>query len=668
MPGSAPGVRARSASPKLPAPEIGARSGEEMFRSPLVQSGPVLFALLRTGLIGSALAVASCSPAPDPSEGGGGEPDQRLATAPPAPVAVAELSEQVKSLVTVEDLMAQAEEIVRYERPSGSAGENAAIDNIVATLSAEGIGVRVHTFEAFVSDPVRAEVSVVDNGFRPPAITLAYSASTDSLEAPLVDVGSLADLPALEWGTGERLVVRGSELPATGDPLASFPAVGGRIALVTGQPRNVPTAVLERLGAVGIVFVNPEERLNDLIVTSTWGSPSLQNYHRLPNIPVAQITRSAGDSLRALLDTGGLRLRMSVEVDTGWKPLRLAVARIDPTGGPAAPYVLFGGHIDAWYHGATDEAASNAAMVSLTKAFHAQRTSLRRGLVVAWWPGHSNGRYAGSTWFADQFADEMRRRALAYVNVDGIGQRQATRYGAAASAALAPLATRVVLDGSGAMVRPSRPGTNSDQSFNGVGVPLLQLNHSRSQEDGGTWWWHTRDDTYDKIDFEILQSDAHLYVDALSVLLADEVYPVDLLAQAAALGDAVAVRGEEAQGRLDLGPVAAGHLELTQAYGTLQASLRPAARLDHDLVGVIRPIHRVLYVADSPVHPDPGLGPGALPGLAAASILGDERPDTDRYRFAETSLLRERTRIVEAIELSIERARRLTERLRAIPQ
>ena len=49
------------------------------------------------------------------------------------------------------------------------------------------------------------------------------------------------------------------------------------VAIVTGQPRNVPTAVMQQLGAVAVVFVNPEERLNDLIVTSTWGTPSLMS-------------------------------------------------------------------------------------------------------------------------------------------------------------------------------------------------------------------------------------------------------------------------------------------------------------------------------------------------------------------------------------------------------
>ncbi len=631
--------------------------------SPAGRRGPVAAPLKAALITWTALGVPACTSGPEDT----GDTETEAVALPSGPEAVlvtGALGDRLKAAVSVEELMEHAEGIVRYERPSGSAGENAAIDHIVGTLQDIGVPVQVHAFDAYVSDPVQARVTVVDNGFSPEAITMAYSASADSLVAPVVDVGTLADLPPLELGTGERLVVQGTELEVARDPLDDFPDVEGLIAMVTGQPRNVPTAVLELLGAVGVVFVNPEERLNDLIVTSTWGSPSLRNYHRLPRIPVAQITASAGDSIRQLLRRRSVRLQLSTEVDTGWKQLRLAVARIEPPGVLGAPYVLFGGHIDGWYHGATDEGASNAAMVAIAKAFHAERASLRRGLVVAWWPGHSNGRYAGSTWFADRFGDEMRNRALAYVNVDGIGQRQAARYSAAASAALARVATRVIRSGTGARVTPGRPGTNSDQSFNGVGLPLLQISHNRLEADGGYWWWHTRDDTYDKIDFEILKSDAHLYVDALLELLTAEVYPVDLMAEAAALGDALAERGAESGGRLNLGPAAARHLELTQAFAALQTALRPMPDLDGNLVRVIRPLHRVLYVAGADVHPDPGLSLGPLPGLAPARVLSEERPDSDRFRFARTSLLRERARIVEALDESIELARELTARIR----
>ena len=133
------------------------------------------------------------------------------------------------------------------------------------------------------------------------------------------------DLPRLEVGTGERLVLTGDRASRT---LRNGADVTGAIVLVDGQPRNVPVLALAELGALGVIFANPEERVNDLIVTSTWGTPSLRNQHRLPTLPVAHVPRSAGEVLRAELARGPVRIRLTTEVSTGWKEQRIAVARI----------------------------------------------------------------------------------------------------------------------------------------------------------------------------------------------------------------------------------------------------------------------------------------------------------------------------------------------------
>ena len=397
-----------------------------------------------------------------------------------------ELVSAVLGSMTIDGLERYASAIVRYERPSGSVGENAAIDSIVAGLSEAGVPVEVHSFDTYASDPVSASVRVPSAGLAFDAITMAYSGSADGLRGRLVDVGGLRDLPALEVGTGERLALEG-DAAMDGRALYGLPDVRGAIAVVEGQPRNVPTAALQLLGAVGVIFTNPEERLNDLIVTSTWGTPSLRNYSRLPQIPAVQVTKSDGDLLRQQLGAGPVQGEITAEVATGRKPLRLVVARIEGPS-PDAPYVLLGGHIDGWYHGGTDEGASNAAMVELAKAFHVNRAQMRRGLVVAWWPGHSNARYAGSTWFADHYFEELRDRAVAYLNIDGVGQIDAARFSATATTSMEALADRVVREAVGEDgLRSSTPGRNSDQAFNGVGLPLLQFNHARSAEDGGYW-------------------------------------------------------------------------------------------------------------------------------------------------------------------------------------
>lgn len=585
------------------------------------------------------------------------------ACSPAAPDStVGELAAAVREHVTLEGLEEQTAAIVEHERPSGSAGESAAIDHIVETLRSDGIPVQVYEYQAYASDPVSATVEVVGVDLAIEAITYSFSGSAERLDGRLVDVGTVGDLPGLEPGTGERLaliVEAGGGTPEGGQ----LPDLSGAIALLDGNPGSASVDQLALMGAVGAIFVNREDRLNDLIVTTTWGTPSLRNYHRLPTLPAAHVRKSAGESLRELLQRGAVRVRVTTEVRTGWKTHRLAVARIDAPD-PDAPVVVFGGHIDAWYHGACDEGASNAAMLELARAFYQQRERLRRSLVVAWWPGHSNARYGGSTWYADHFFDELRRRAVAYVNVDGIGQRDSQRFSASVSSSLAALAQRVVLDAEGVEIRVRRPGRNSDQSFNGIGLPLLQLNSSRRAEDGGYWFWHTPDDTLDKVGFEELKRDAGFYGDALAALLAAPVLPVDLVAEVEALGEAIARRQEEVGNGLDLAEARARQGDLLEIVRDAQRSLpsRGSAAIDLALVRILRPLHRVLYSPSSAHHPDPGLDSRPLPGFSPAQVLASDDPGSDRYRFAEVTLLRERNRLLEALDEATAEARRFLRR------
>jgi hypothetical protein len=414
------------------------------------------------------------------------------------------------------------------------------------------------------------------------------------------------------------------------------------------------------MGAAGAVFVHPEELLNDLTITSVWGGPSLMNHHRIPALPVAEVKRSDGDRLRALLARGRVQLRMSTETKTGWKELRLLVATI-PGPGADAPYVLAGGHLDAWYHGGTDNGGANVAMLENIRALFRHRSELRRGLVMAWWPGHSNGRYAGSTWFVDQQFDELRRNALAYVNYEGLGQIDAKRFGAATTASLSALAQDVVLKQTGDSIRPRPPGRSSDQSFNGVGLPLLEVSHSRLAEDGGYWWWHTPDDTRDKVDAEVLKVDADIYAAVLARLLAEPVYPVDLTAVVERMGTLLAERQETAGSHLDLGEAMARQARLLETVKQVEAAAaeKPGPEVDLARVAILRPLHRALYTLLGPYHPDPAISEGALPGLNAVRILAANDPATDRHQFARTTLLREVPRILEALDDAQARAEAL---------
>jgi aminopeptidase YwaD len=203
-------------------------------------------------------------------------------------------------------------------------------------------------------------------------------------------------------------------------------------------------------------------------------------------------------------------------------------------------------------------------------------------------------------------------------------------------------------------VRSSIPGRNSDQAFNGIGLPLLQFNHARSAEVGGYWWWHTPDDTYDKIDFDVLMTDAGLYARAIARLTTDPVLPIDMVAEVETLGAQIERRSEQSGRRFDLDDAMARQRTLLASVRAVQDALagQQGVAADEAILRILRPIYRVMYDPVDPFHPDPGFSVGLLPGLAPVTILAEEDSSTDRYLFAETTLVRERNRLLEALTLS----------------
>jgi hypothetical protein len=542
------------------------------------------------------------------------------------------------------ELERHAREIVRHVRPSGSPGEFAAIDYIVATLRAGGVPVTVHEFSAYVSDPVSASFRIESPGTREfPALTQAFSASTGAsgVSGEIVDVrkGAPSDYASA--------------------------SVRGKLVLADGlaDPEGVQAA--QNAGAIGAVFAATGDRVNEMTVGPIWGTPSLDDARLLPGIGSVAVSREVGIEIRRMLRSGPVRVRIQTELAAGFKTLRLPVATITSPRDPEG-FVLLGGHIDAWHHGGTDEGASNAAMLEMALILHRHRDTLERGLKVAWWPGHSNGRYAGSTWYADRFWTELRDSALAYLNIDGVGQKEATRFTVSATAELEPLAREVVEAQAQAKPEVSRPGRDSDQSFNGIGLPLLQFNRERTEDIGGYWWWHTPEDTFDKIDFEILAGDTKLYLAALQRLLADPVPSIRLSEATAELKSILAARASAAEGHpIDLGPALERASRLHGlAVGIDESLARGRGGLDANelarrMVRTLRPAIRVLYEERGPYHQDLALEHPLLPGLAPIDSLPSLASDPIRLGFARARLAREANRLVDHLDQALAEAEAL---------
>jgi hypothetical protein len=172
---------------------------------------------------------------------------------------------------------------------------------------------------------------------------------------------------------------------------------------------------------------------------------------------------------------------------------------------------------------------------------------------------------------------------------------------------------------------------------------------------GFGWWWHTPDDTLDKMDPDLLVRDTRVYVHAIWRLLTDAVLPLDYGAQAATLaGDIEALRAELGD-RLDLQPL----LRRTQTLGKQAAACKAkgakadgaeAERLNRALMAVSRALVPIDYTTGDRFNHDPALGQTRYPALDAVRRLAKAPAGSDAAKFAIIDARRAVNRIAFALD------------------
>jgi hypothetical protein len=331
-------------------------------------------------------------------------------------------------------------------------------------------------------------------------------------------------------------------------------------------------------------------------------------------------------------------------------------------------FLLVHGHYDSWYVGIGDNATGDAALLELARVLWGLRDRLKRSVRIAWWPGHSTGRYAGSTWYADAFADEIDEWCLAQLNIDSPGCAGATAYEEvmwmAEAAGLCISSIRDALGASASGVRPLRAG---DYSFNQIGPTGLYMLLSNIPAEerkargfyavggcGGSIAWHTPDDLPPVADLEILRRDLAVYLTTIVRVVNSPVYPFDYAAAIDEIRGVVQQYHDEAAGEVDLSPLLG---DLSAAREELLAWRRGCeahvhARPDDDDArrrtnGTLRRIARILtplnYARGERFDHDPATKLGPVPRLDAAATIA--RAPADLKPLLRVALIRERNKV-----------------------
>ena len=148
---------------------------------------------------------------------------------------------------------------------------------------------------------------------------------------------------------------------------------------------------------------------------------------------------------------GSVVAHLKVEMDNSTQPYYVVEGRIKGSEFPDE-WVLLGNHHDAWVYGGVDPSSGTASMMELTRAFGSLLKGgvrPRRTIVFGSWDGEEIG-LTGSTEWGEQFADDLRTKLVAYLNVDS--SASGPNFQGGASGSLAPFlveTTRAIQDPGG---------------------------------------------------------------------------------------------------------------------------------------------------------------------------------------------------------------------------
>lgn len=545
-------------------------------------------------------------------------------------------------------MMAHLGQFARRVKLSGSAEEAESFAYLEVAMRSYGYRTRLIRHDAYISLPGRAAVEVDGKALR---------CITHSFSRPSPPGGITAELVHVGAGRAEDFAGRD---------------LHGRIALIEGLAAPGPSLRASEAGAVGQLHVSAHEHLHEMCISPVWGSPTPETRARLPRTVVTTIAQADGAALIQRLRAGErLHATLQAEVDTGWRTTPLLEAELPvPDGAADGPFVLFSGHHDTWHLGVMDNGAANATMLEVARLCATQRAAWRRGLRFCFWSGHSHGRYSGSTWYADHRWSELEARCVAHVNCDSTGARGNTVLAdAQASAELRRLGAAAVREEGGQEMTGLRMSRAGDSSFWGIGIPSLFMAMGEQPAGGGQdvmagvlaaggpvkqgaglgWWWHTPEDTLDKIDPDLLARDTRIYLHAVWRLLTDAVLPLDYAEACADLDRALAPVAAALGDRLPLTPLR----ERVAALGRRAAALRDGGNASGANAALLR-LGRALvpldYTSGDRFDHDPALPQAPYPILDPLRRLAALPDSTKEAKFAEVAAVRALNRLIHAID------------------
>jgi len=181
---------------------------------------------------------------------------------------------------------------------------------------------------------------------------------------------------------------------------------------------------------------------------------------------------------------------------------------------------------------------------------------------------------------------------------------------------------------------------------------------SPARSGGLGWWWHTVEDTVDKIDPHFLVRDTQIYAAIIYRFLAQALLPLNVWAAADDLLRHLRAWRQKASQRFDLSMVVERAEEVERLAAQLQSRLDAGAdqletvvicRLNEIIAAVEKPLVRLNYVQSDLYAHDPALSEPPVPLLSPIDALVSSAPASDEEYELLTLLVRRRNRVLHEL-------------------
>lgn len=542
------------------------------------------------------------------------------------------------SQLSIDNMMRHLRVIASYERHAGTAQERLAFDYIRDTLQNLGCEVQYGTHAAYISIPQSATLAV--NGRMIRTRTHSMSASTAS------------------GGIEGEVVYR--------DAIKPNESFEGKLIAMPGRAIYQKLAAGQAAGAIGMIFIQ-EEPVRECIPSAAWGSPTAEDMQYMPTIPLVSVAQSDWTEILDLASGQPLRAKLTATLDAGWRQIPTLMAEVKA---PVATdkFVMLSGHVDSWYYGAIDNGTVNAMQLEIARIAIEQASSLKANLRIVFFSGHSQGRYAGSAWYADTHWLDLHNNCIVNVNADSIGGRGATDITRGAMMPeTKPLAASIIKEQTGVDFVGTRYLRNADQSFWMAGVssafasfskqPYLTGDNGKPTLGKGNsdlgWWWHTEDDTIEQVDPDVWLRDAKVFIAFLFTFLTSDVYPLDFRKTAQEISDALVTWQSKAGARFDLSDCLSLAKQLQTALQSFYDVNQDAEAKNDCLLRLGRLLVPLNFTTGCIYQNDPALNYPKVPALAEIDALVLTEEDSKRSYEILLSLQRKKNFVLHYLDQAV---------------